>query len=369
MTNFYNPVEIVWSSNYEQVIKDLLIRENKKKVVLITSERFKKSAQASSLLSIFNEYIYCTDIETNPSVESCQRALDCVKNTASDVVIAIGGGSVLDTAKAVRLALYTQCFFMENLLNTAVLDYKEKPLFIAVPTTHGTGSEVTMWATIWDKKKKMKYSLSDSKNYPDYALYDTSLTTTLSIENSIISVLDALSHAFETLWNKNENSQSDEYAYKAIKVIFENLKNLDNYPSFEMRKNFLQAASWAGLAFSNTKTAAAHSISYPLTIEYNIPHGIACSLPLKPLLKINKEAIKHKLEILWERLAVSGEEQFWKEIEPVIKGRIPFQLREFSIKKDELSGLVKKSFTKGRMDNNMVDLTEEDVLHILQEIY
>ena len=141
---------------------------------------------------------------------------------------------------------------------------------------------------------KKKYSISHPDLYPSSAILDGQLTLSLPLTTSIVTIMDALSHSFESIWNKNANPISTKYAIEAIKVILSNIDELKNNPkNNKIRTKILIASNKAGLAFSNTKTAASHAISYPLTQYYGIPHGIAASMPLIPLLKINHDKISN----------------------------------------------------------------------------
>ena len=141
----------------------------------------------------------------------------------------------------------------------------------------------------------------------------------------------------------------------------------ENPSDFNIRKNLIDASAKAGLAFSNTKTAAAHSISYPLTIRFGIPHGVASSLSLIPLLEINAKQIKDPLDNICQTLNITFDELIQK-INTIPKGVIPYTLSKWGVAKSDLSQLVDESFTKGRMDNNIVDLTKDQVLAILHSI-
>jgi len=131
----------------------------------------------------------------------------------------------------------------------------------------------------------------------------------LPINTSIITTLDALSHSFEAIWNKNANKKSTELAIKAITIILKEVRNLKkNLNDIETRSKLLEASAIAGLAFSNTATAAAHSISYPLTLRFNIPHGIAASITLTNLLDINKTKINNSVSEICNKLEYSYED-------------------------------------------------------------
>ncbi len=211
--------------------------------------------------------------------------------------------------------------------------------------------------------------MSEFDNYPDFAIYDVNLLKSLPISVSLSSTLDALSHSFEALWNKNSNPISDNLSMQAIKLIINNLGNLEEPVSIKTRAILLTASIYAGLAFSNTKTAAAHSISYPLSAYFNIPHGIACSMPLYPLLKINEREMGEKIVDLLHILKMGDINELWDKVLIAVENRIPFTLHEYGIKKDDLNWLSDLSFYKDRIDNNVVELNRNDVLNILEEIY
>ncbi len=202
-----------------------------------------------------------------------------------DVVIAIGGGSTLDTAKALMIG--TASGMLDDLVDSvatgaAFTPAHVKPL-IAVPTTAGTGSEVTPFATIWDAApgRQKKYSLQLKDTWAEAAIVDPELTLSLPPAVTLHSALDALSHALEAIWNVNANPISDELAVAAARAILATLPALVAHPAeLELRARVARAALTAGLAFSNTRTALAHSLSYEMTLKHGLPHGLACSFTL-----------------------------------------------------------------------------------------
>jgi phosphonate metabolism-associated iron-containing alcohol dehydrogenase len=157
---------------------------------------------------------------------------------------------------------------------------------IAIPTTAGTGSEVTPWATIWDRAAGRKHSLHLSETWPETALVDPELMLTLPSAVTVQSALDALSHALEAIWNVNANPVSDTFAVAAARETMATLPALLAAPGDgTLRSRMALAALKAGLAFSNTRTALAHSISYEMTLRFGLPHGIACSFTLPMVLE------------------------------------------------------------------------------------
>jgi alcohol dehydrogenase class IV len=363
---YTNPVEVIKTNSWEESCKISQQKYRIQNPIVITS---RGTFERQNLSSIFRFESIHSDISPDPTFESCQKAIDLLAESKYDGIIAIGGGSVMDTAKVVMAAVGTNITDLNELLVfNNKYDFIMPSIFI--PTTHGTGSEVTKWGTIWNKKENRKYSISHESLYPSVAILDGNLTLTLPLDISIITSMDALSHSFEAIWNKNKNDKSTEYAISAICSIIKNIYSLKLNPlDLSIRNKLLEASNIAGLAFSNTKTAAAHSISYPLTLNYNIPHGIASSISLAPLLKINKGEIIYEIKEILFNLKLSTINELITTIKDIPKEIIEFKLRSWGVNKKEIPSLVKQSFTKERMENNIVKILENDVEKILYEIY
>jgi alcohol dehydrogenase class IV len=298
---YFNPVKVIETDDWQTTLNKSISKLNINSPLVITSSG---NIERNNLLNIFDGRVIFHDIENNPTFESSQRAIDFSRNNNYDGVITLGGGSVMDTAKTVMAALGNKKYSITDMFSDK-LDFPNRIPAIFIPTTHGTASEVTMWGTIWNMTEKRKYSIAYPELYPDVAILDGSLTLSMQLDISITTVLDALSHCFEAIWNKNANQKSTDYAIEAIIIILQNVELLKKNPQdIEIRNKLLKASNLAGLAFSNTKTAAAHSMSYPLTISYDIPHGIACSIPIIPLLRINEKAIQMELEKIYSELHI-----------------------------------------------------------------
>jgi alcohol dehydrogenase class IV len=361
---YNNPVEIQYTNNWSDSLKENQLSLDIKNPIIITSQGNKKR---QNLNNKFNSNSIFSNIGENPNFDDCANVIEFCRGGNYDSVIALGGGSVMDLAKVCLAYLSTDETDIVTLLQNK-RSYKRSVKSIFLPTTHGTGSEVTMWGTIWDMTEKKKYSISHNELYPNIAILDGNLTVSLPIETSIITLLDALSHSLESIWNKNANDKSTEYAIEAITIILSNIDLLKQNPvNLQVRNNLLKASTLAGLAFSNTKTAAAHSISYPLTIRFGIPHGIASSLSLVPLLKLNGKHIKKALDKIIQTLNITYDE-FIQKIQEIPEDKIPFSLSAWGIQENDLPQLLKESFTKGRMDNNIIDLNQLEINKILYDI-
>ena len=234
-------------------------------------------------------------IAPNPDLADLELLYPQVWQHVAEVVIALGGGSVIDSAKAVLVGTPSGQFHeLRHWLRDGVsFTPRRCKALIAVPTTAGTGSEVTPWATVWDRELQRKHSLHLPQTWPEAAVIDPVLMRSLPEAVTLQSGLDALSHALEAIWNRNANPVSDALAIAAARSIFITLPALKRAPDdMALREAMAAAALQAGLAFSNTRTALAHSMSYPMTLRFGLPHGIACSftLPLVASLAIGRDA-------------------------------------------------------------------------------
>ncbi len=363
MWRFANPVTIHWGDEWTPLLRSLLPSGPG---LLIAHPQFQGSAAAGLLEGIPT----FSGVDSYPNPVQVQQALDMARPLNPKWILAVGGGSVLDTAKLVRLALACNCPSISGLLQAVPEEAgAERPRLIAAPSTHGTGAELTMWATVWDKENSRKLSISHPINFPDSAVYCPSLTFGLPQAVSIATTLDALAHALESLWNRNDNPISDELAASALGIIAANLELLADPVPAAVRASLLRASLFAGLAFANTRTAAAHSISYPLTLRLGIPHGIACAMTLPALWRINAPHMRVKAERL--RLLLGGEDMSTAlgRMLRFAASRVPFTLSAYGAGATDLDSLMGESFTKGRMDNNLVGLDQADVRAMLEAIF
>jgi phosphonate metabolism-associated iron-containing alcohol dehydrogenase len=229
-------------------------------------------------------------VEPNPDVRALAPMYERFwrEHAECETVLAVGGGSAIDTAKALMVGTASGKFdeLIALLAGGASTRPQRVKSLIAVPTTAGTGSEVTPWATIWDHGAGVKHSLHLAQTWPESAIIDPDLMLTLPRAVTVQSALDALSHALESIWNVNANPISDTFAVAAARGVLGTLPLLIETPDDrELRARMSLAALMAGMAFSNTKTALAHSISYEMTLRFGLPHGIACSFTLPMVLE------------------------------------------------------------------------------------
>ena len=230
-------------------------------------------------------------IQPNPDVQWLELLYEQVQRDHADVpvIVALGGGSAIDSAKALICATPGGRFadLLAVLKQGAQLEPGRHKALIAIPTTAGTGSEVTPWATIWDQAGGQKYSLHQACTWPEAAIIDAELMASLPAAATLASGLDALSHALESIWNVNRNAASMALAVQSARRTMATLPALmQDLSNVQLRADMAQAALLAGLAFSNTKTALAHSLSYDITLQHGVPHGLACSFSLPLVLEM-----------------------------------------------------------------------------------
>ena len=283
---YQNPVSINFGEGLFKKIPEFIDGRN---YALITYSDDQFTSYTHSIIKASGKpAILINDIAPNPDFEllSKQAKLYSQVKDKPEVIVALGGGSVIDSAK-VFAAAGNGFEKIKKFLETknGGQGLSSTPI-IAVPSTSGTGSEVTCWATVWDKKNNHKYSLAHKKLFPEIAIIDPKLMIEKPYELTLVTALDALSHALESIWNINANIISSNHATYSAKSILKILPNLlSDLSNIHLRTEMASASLSAGLAFSSTKTAIAHNLSYPITLGWGVPHGIACSFTLPTILK------------------------------------------------------------------------------------
>lgn len=290
---FHNPVDVRAGIG---ALAGLPERVGARRALLIAFPEAEPLGLVGQLRAMLGERLVAveTDIRPNPDVRWLAQLYERLWRDHADArcVIALGGGSSIDCAKAMLTATPSGRFdellahLNDPLAAPLPADGPHRAL-IAIPTTAGTGSEVTPWATLWDAAQGRKHSLHLPWTWPEAALVDPSLMVSLPAGATLASGLDALSHALESLWNVHRNPVSASLAASAARAIVATLPALLREPRrLDLREALAIAALQAGLAFSNTKTALAHSLSYEITLAHGVAHGIACSFSLPRVMRL-----------------------------------------------------------------------------------
>lgn len=278
---YWNPVNVRFGAGTFDEVAGLI---GKRRYALVTYNQPVFNELAARLAKVAGEPVTVIDnIETNPDcadlVQSCR--VFGAASAIPEVIVALGGGSMMDTAKVLAASKGDFENVRRYLVDKVPLDTSAIVPIIAVPTTSGTGSEVTHWATVWDSANGNKYSLAHPLLYPEAAVLDPALIVGAPRGLTLATALDSLSHALESIWNVNANPISANFAVEAAREIIETLPLLlDNLGDVELRARQARASLLAGFAFSQTKTALAHNISYDITLKTGLIHGVACSFSL-----------------------------------------------------------------------------------------
>lgn len=360
----------------QELLKDF---QNKKVVLFMSKSSLKRlelTQWYNKLESVCTSLFHISNFNSNPTYIDVYNSLNLIKDNLPNIVLAIGGGSSIDIAKAtVGLSYLTkksklnEDIVLEAIKNKEFLQHENNISIYAVPTTAGTGSEVTRWATVWDMKGCAKYSVDSPSLYPHRAYIIPEFTVTMPLKLTLSTGLDALCQAVEAYWAKATNMMVKELSKSAIRLIVEYLpKVLKDPNNIQLRKKMFLGSLFSGLAFSNTRTTACHSISYPLTMRFGVDHGLACVITLSSVLEINKNYIE-ELDELYDALNIKDSNDLQSWLDNISKGIIDLKLSTFGIAKSDIKELASMSFTLGRMDNNPVLLNEKDVEEILRKLF
>ena len=319
-----------------------------------------------------NGFTICSMVfqASNPTVSQLFETYQATREFRPEVVVAVGGGSIMDVGKSL-CCLYGKDLPDEDSLRQLIAEKnygRPAARWIGVPTTAGTGSEVTCWATIWDPEQDAKRSVECHENYAWAALVDPELAVGMPTALAVSSALDAVAHAVESYWARGTNAVSRGLALEAIRTIMGHMDGL-LAGTMEAHDAMARGSMLAGLAFSNTTTTACHSISYPLTMHCGIPHGAAVSMLLGPVFRLNAPALDQPAPLL-EALGVSGADELEGRIRNILyRSGQPATLQEWGAQREDLPHLAQLGMTKGRADNNPLPIDPATILSILEHIY
>jgi alcohol dehydrogenase len=314
------------------------------------------------------------DIEPNPDLSKLQDFINDLLFEKIDCIIGFGGGSAIDSAKAFSLALSP--FINKSSLKDLIYDNSDisiksgLPLY-AVPTTSGTGAEVTSFATIWDHREHRKLSLTTPAIYPHSAYVDPALTDSLPYDFTLNAGLDAINQAAESIWNKNMSPMSEIYAHRSLKISTNVLPSLlKELQNDKLRDKMSEASLFAGLAISHTRTSLCHSISYPITAHLDVPHGLACAFTMSAVLRHNLVADDGRFKRLIENLVPNSNGdskeliKFFEELCGELN--VSDRVKDKVISLELLMNLEHEMIQKDRADNSLVSVQGNEIKEILK---
>ncbi len=374
MYEFRLPEKILFGSGSLKVIGQEA--ENwGRKALLVTGKR---AMRETGILERAREYLKKSGIEiclyegveTDPSLETVERGTCLAKEKGCRLIIGLGGGSALDAAKAIAGTVAQE---------GSIEEYHEgreirKPglPFLAIPTTAGTGTEVTQNSVLTNKRKRIKKSIRSPYLLPRLALVDPELTLFLPPAVTAASGLDALTHAMESYVSLAAQPQTDALAIQAVKLIGANL-----IPAFQqgnnlkVRENVAMGSLLAGMSFANARLGAVHALVHPLGAKFGLSHGIACGLLLPYVMEFNLRAREEKYGELGEALGEGREAtQAIDAVRHLLKEMgMPQRLREVGIGKSDLPELVEDTRGSGSLKANPRPANAEELRNILLNAY
>lgn len=347
--------------------KNIFIFTGKQSFIINFKKKF-KNIESKYNTTFFNNF------SSNFDIDTLKVAIEAFKEKKYDIIIAIGGGSVIDIAKMVRI--FSNDFITINSLLDKKIDkniFNEQKL-IAIPTTSGSGSENTKFSVLYKDNKK--FSIEHESMLPDHVILDHDLKYNVDKKNAIASGLDVLCQSIESLWSINSNDESKSYAIYSLKLCLKYLeKSINEESNFKAKEKISLASFYAGKAINISKTTISHAISYPLTKYYELPHGMSVALTIIELLKYNlshknisnlqdnrgKEYYENIIKIFFKVFDVKSYEGICIKLEKIFKS---IGLYEYFPGEIDIN-LVTKDMNQSRLKNNPLKMDNSTISKII----
>lgn len=367
-----NPVKVVFGVGEINRLASLI---EQSRLVLVTTPGFRRRGVVDLVSQILGKRLVAVidDVQPNPDIGAVDRQGLMIRDLAPEAIVALGGGSCIDTAKGLaRLLGEDDNWSLTAHLRDDLPAYSGCALpVIAIPTTAGTGAEVTPFGTIWDMERGRKYSVTGDDLYPELAVLDPELTLNLPEEVTTSAGLDAISHALESTWNRNANPVTLAFSTKSLQLALEALPNLRAKPTnMALRSQMMEASLLAGYAISHTRTALAHSLSYPLTTAFNLPHGFACSFMLPALMRFNAEADDGRMQELAMAIGYPNIMTLANRLEDIFKKvALADFIKAYINENNDAMVYVDDMLTSGRAKNNWRDASLDEIKEILRSSF
>ncbi len=383
--NIKMPHAVYGGENAIDNITTIIKNKKVKKVALFTD----KGIEACGLFELPKaavkasgaDYYVLDELPPEPSYMAVQKLVDQFKKSGADLIVACGGGSVMDAAKLASI-LVTDEYGVKELLDNPGMAQKCVPI-VLIPTTAGTGAEVTPNAIVAVPEKKLKVGIVNEDMIADYVILDARMIKNLPRSIAAATGVDALAHCIECYTSKKANPFSDMYALEGLELILNNIEKACDDPDAMEEKNRMQmAAYYGGLAITASGTTAVHALSYPLGGKYHIAHGIANAILLAPVVRFNSEdsAVQERLANAYNRCChdevktckTAAEKNAWmiERLEAIVKHLdIPTSLKEFGVPIEDLDVLVEAGMQVQRLlANNMRNITPENARELYLKV-
>lgn len=362
-------------------VKSVVEKENTKNIIIFTDKGIRATGLLDILTDLFDEikvqYQVFDNLASEPSYHDVEKVMKEVKSCAGDLIVAIGGGSVMDAAKlccVLKGADYT----VKDLLKDPSRAKKQIKT-VMIPTTCGTGSEATCNAIVAIPEEQSKKGIVNDNMIPDYVILDAQMIRKLPKSIVAATGVDALAHAVECFTSRKATPFSDTYAAASATLIFRNIKEAYNDPeNMEAKNNMMLGAFYGGVAITGSGTTAVHALSYPLGGKYHIAHGVSNAILFAHVMEFNKDACENRMAQLCDIVfpEISQKEIYKKTqymidqiVEIVRATNIPTDLKQFGVQMSDLDFLVEAGSNQQRLlVNNMKKLSLEDIRNIYLKV-
>lgn len=380
--NLKMPHVVYSGENSLENIKTIILENKVNRLAVFTD----KGIESAGLLDYPMNFVNATGVEVTilddlppePTYSQAQKLVDEFKASKADFIMAVGGGSVMDTAKLASI-LATDDYGVHELLDEPKLA-KKCIKTLMIPTTAGTGAEATPNAIVAVPEKELKIGIVNEEMIADYVILDAIMIKKLPRKIAAATGVDALAHAIECFTGNKANPFSDIFALEALDMILNNIVKACDDAEAMSAKNKMQIASfYAGVAITASGTTAVHALSYPLGGKYHIAHGVSNAILLVPVMRFNEPVCRAKFAEAYDR-CVHGEktcttveeksEFMIKQFEKIVKHLdIPTSLSTFDVPASDLDILVDAGMQVTRLlDNNMRKVTKEDACELYKQI-
>ncbi|MBS1517251.1 MAG: phosphonoacetaldehyde reductase [Bacteroidetes bacterium] len=374
--------KIIFGNGKINEIPGLIDERIVKRIFLVTGKRSFELSGAKKKTEIIKNNFQTFHYETTgeyPKIEEIVKGIRYFNESDIDLVLAVGGGNVIDTAKSINILAAHSDEPEDIISGKKKISFKGKEL-IAVPTTAGSGSESTHFAVVYSGIHK--FSIADEFILPDTAVIDPKLTYSLDSKTTAVTGIDAFSQALESYWAVGSTSESRKYSAEAIELILKFLPKSVNEPDEESRENMCRASNLAGRAINIAKTTAPHALSYAMTSHFGISHGQAVCVTLPEFLEFNyglsdgNKADRLEIENYFSEMKELTELFGCKDI-PEVKIKIrefiksiglKTTLSELGIKNSEDLNIILKNVNAERLGNNPRKISAAEMEKILQKI-
>ena len=365
------------------VIPEEVSRRGFKKALVVTDKELMKFGVAEKVTSVLTEanipFEIYDDVKPNPTICNVKDGVSAFKDSGADFIIAIGGGSPIDTSKAIGI-ITNNPEFSDVVSLEGVADTKQRSVpIIAVATTAGTAAEVTINYVITDEANKKKMVCVDPNDIPVLAIVDAELMTSMPKGLTAATGMDALTHAIEGYITKGAWTISDMFELKAIELISKHLKDAVEQPTnIEARNGMAIAQYIAGMGFSNVGLGIVHSMAHPLGAFYDTPHGVANALLLPYAMEYNMPSALSKYKDIAVAMGVNITDMNEKEAalaavkavkDLAISINIPQKLSEIGVKKEDLKNIAVSAFNDVCTPGNPRDTNVDEILAIYKTAY